>query len=62
MTWLMSICIGQVDSMDWNDENISLVCNLFAQQVSRGNRPNTHLNGVGYDEVIQILSKPKALS
>jgi hypothetical protein len=41
--------------MDWNDENIPLVCKLFTQQVARGNRPNIHLNGVGYDEVIQIF-------
>jgi hypothetical protein len=26
---------GQADSMDWNDENISLVYELSAQQVSR---------------------------
>jgi hypothetical protein len=61
MTWLMSICIGQVDSMDWNDENISLGCKLFAQQVSRGNRPNNHLNGIGYDEVIQIFKQAKGI-
>ncbi|RLM69715.1 L10-interacting MYB domain-containing protein-like [Panicum miliaceum] len=45
------------DSMDWNDENIALVCKLFAQQVLRGNRPNTHLNSVGYDEVIKMFKQ-----
>jgi hypothetical protein len=47
--------------MDWNDENIALVCKLFAQQVLRGNRPNTHLNGVGYDEVIEIFKQAKGI-
>ena len=43
--------------MDWNDEYIAHVCKLFAQQVLRGNRPNTHLNAVGYDEVIAMFKQ-----
>ena len=27
------------------------MCSLFAEQVRKGNRPNTHLNNVGYTEV-----------
>jgi hypothetical protein len=37
--------------MEWNDEYTALVCKLFAKQVRKGNRPNTHLNNVGYTEV-----------
>jgi len=37
--------------MAWNDEHTALVCKLFAEQVRKGNRPNTHLNNVGYTEV-----------
>lgn len=37
--------------MDWNDANLTLACELMAEQVGRGNRPNTHLNTVGYTEV-----------
>jgi hypothetical protein len=47
--------IGQGDAMEWTDEHTTIVCQLFAQQVSKGNRPNTHLNSVGYDEVIQFF-------
>ncbi|KAG2481129.1 hypothetical protein PVAP13_1KG199325 [Panicum virgatum] len=39
------------DQMAWNDEHTALVCKLFAKQVRKGNRPNTHLNNVGYTEV-----------
>ena len=49
--------INQGDSMDWNDEYIAYVCKLFAQQVLRGYRPNTHLNVVGYDEVIAMFKQ-----
>jgi hypothetical protein len=37
--------------IDWNLENTLIVCNLFAEQVSKGNRPNTYLNSVEYAEV-----------
>ena len=38
-------------SAEWNDEHLKVVCELFAEQVRIGNRPNTHLNTVGYAEV-----------
>ncbi|PWZ30367.1 hypothetical protein Zm00014a_001014 [Zea mays] len=39
-------------SMDWLvPEHVSIVCSLFAEQVQKGNRPNTHLNAMGYVEV-----------
>ncbi|GJN40797.1 hypothetical protein PR202_gn00100 [Eleusine coracana subsp. coracana] len=37
--------------IDWNVENTRVLCQLFAEQVARGNRPNTHLNSVGFAEV-----------
>ena len=40
-------------AIEWNEENTRVVTELFADQVNRGNRPNTHLNNVGYDEVIK---------
>jgi hypothetical protein len=44
--------ITQGDSMDWSvSEHVFIVCSLFAEQVQKGNRPNTHLNVVGYTEV-----------
>nr|TKV94236.1 hypothetical protein SEVIR_9G280400v2 [Setaria viridis] len=42
---------GLGDHMDWNDGCTTIVCKLFAEQVRKGNRPNTHLNNVGYFEV-----------
>ncbi|XP_034593565.1 L10-interacting MYB domain-containing protein-like [Setaria viridis] len=39
------------DSIEWIDANTTIICSLFAKQVKKGNRPNTHLNSVGYDEV-----------
>jgi hypothetical protein len=37
--------------IDWNAVNTRQLCKLFAEQVRRGNRPNTYLNSVGYAEV-----------
>ena len=37
--------------IDWNAENTRIVCNLFAEQVEKGNRPSTYLNALGYAEV-----------
>ncbi|CAD6229761.1 unnamed protein product [Miscanthus lutarioriparius] len=37
--------------IDWNSENTRVLCMLFAEQVGKGNRPNTHLNALGYAEV-----------
>ena len=39
------------DSVEWNNENTRMLCELLAEQVLKGNRPNTHLNSVGYNEV-----------
>uniref|UniRef100_A0A0A9BFJ6 Myb/SANT-like domain-containing protein n=1 Tax=Arundo donax TaxID=35708 RepID=A0A0A9BFJ6_ARUDO len=33
---------------EWNDERTKIICELFAEQVRAGNRPNTHLNNIGY--------------
>ncbi|PVH62700.1 hypothetical protein PAHAL_3G373900 [Panicum hallii] len=37
--------------MEWTDDYNRIVCELFTEQVRRGNRPNTHLNTLGYIEV-----------
>ncbi|KAL6653232.1 hypothetical protein ACP70R_012157 [Stipagrostis hirtigluma subsp. patula] len=37
--------------IDWNLENTKILCKLLAEQVGKGNRPNTHLNALGYSEV-----------
>ena len=37
--------------IDWNSGNTRVLCVLFAEQVEKGNRPNTHLNALGYAEV-----------
>ena len=37
--------------IDWNSKNTRVLCMLFAEQVGKGNRPNTHLNALGYAEV-----------
>ena len=37
--------------IDWNIENTRILCGLMAEQVEKGNRPNTFLNSVGYAEV-----------
>ena len=37
--------------IDWNSENTRVLCMLFAEQVGKGNWPNTHLNALGYAEV-----------
>jgi hypothetical protein len=34
--------------IDWNVENTRILCGLMAEQVEKGNRPNTFLNSVGY--------------
>ena len=35
----------------WTDENTSIVTELFAEEVDRGNRSSTHLNNLGYEAV-----------
>jgi hypothetical protein len=37
--------------MDWTDDYLTHICQLMAEQVKNGNRPNTHLNSLGYTEV-----------
>lgn len=46
---------AQGDYIEWNDHHTTVVCSLFAEQVRKGNRPNTHLNNVGYNEVITMF-------
>lgn len=47
--------------MDWVDGYVSLVCNLFAEQIRKGNQPNTHLNNVGITEVSdRFFSQPES--
>jgi hypothetical protein len=41
----------QGDAMDWTDSTLTLICELMAEQVKKGNRSNTHLNTLGYTEV-----------
>lgn len=36
---------------EWNDERTRIICELFVEQVRAGNRPNTHLNNIGYRTV-----------
>ena len=43
--------------IEWNTENTRIICQLFAEQVRRGNRPNTCLNSVGYAEVEKGLKE-----
>jgi hypothetical protein len=38
---------------DWSDENIRIVCEIFSDEVLKGNRANTHLGKTGYMNVIQ---------
>ncbi|XP_066311038.1 L10-interacting MYB domain-containing protein-like [Miscanthus floridulus] len=38
---------------DWTDENVRIVCELFAEQVEIGNRSSTHLNKASFTNVIQ---------
>jgi hypothetical protein len=37
--------------INWNSENTQVLRMLFAKQVGKGNRPNAHLNALGYAEV-----------
>lgn len=40
-------------AVNWNDDNTRIITELFADQVHRGNRPNSHLNNVAYEEIAQ---------
>jgi hypothetical protein len=37
--------------MDRTDAYLTIICQLLAEQVRKGNRLNTHLNTLGYTEV-----------
>ena len=57
MLEMLLIYHGQDDAIDWSGMNTSIICSLFAKQVKKGNRPNTHLNSVGYEEVTETFNK-----
>ncbi|PNT71062.1 L10-interacting MYB domain-containing protein-like [Brachypodium distachyon] len=40
-------------AINWNDDNTRIITELFADQVHRENRPNSHLNNVAYEEISQ---------
>lgn len=40
------------DNADWCDENVKIVCEIFADQVRQKNRSGSHLNKLGYTNVI----------
>jgi hypothetical protein len=50
-------CLGHnnVDSADRCDENLNIVCEIFADEVDKGNRANTHLSKIRYKNVIQMF-------
>jgi hypothetical protein len=37
---------------DCGDDNSRIVCEIFSDEVLKGNRSNTHLNKTGYNNVI----------
>jgi hypothetical protein len=43
------------DQMDWTDEYNQIVCEFMAQQVRKGNKPNIHLNILGFTEVSRMF-------
>lgn len=42
---------------DWSDDNTRIVCEIFVDEVQKGNQANTHLNKAGYNNVIQRFSE-----
>ncbi|XP_008671287.2 uncharacterized protein [Zea mays] len=50
------------DSVDWNEDNTALVCELFAEQVKAHNRSGTHLNKTGYKNVMDKFKEKTGLS
>ncbi|XP_040244552.2 uncharacterized protein [Aegilops tauschii subsp. strangulata] len=52
----------QGDSMEWTDEYVQIVCSLMAEQVGQGNRPNTHLNPLGYNTVSERFYQMTGIS
>lgn len=49
------------NNVEWTDENTRIVCELLTEQVRIGNRSNTHLNKVGYDNVIAKFKEKTGL-
>jgi hypothetical protein len=47
------VCYSNADFVDWCDENLSIVCEIFADEVDKGNQAHTHLSKTGYKNVIQ---------
>jgi hypothetical protein len=43
--------------MDWMDDYLIHICQLMVEQVKKGNRPNTHLNSLGYTELSKRVPK-----
>jgi hypothetical protein len=37
---------------DWGDDNNRIVCEIFADEVLKGNRSSTQLNKTGYNNVV----------
>ncbi|CAN6234381.1 unnamed protein product [Urochloa humidicola] len=50
------------DNADWSDENLRVVCELFAAEVRAKNRSGTHLNRQGYANVIAHFKEKTRLS
>ncbi|XBI48510.1 hypothetical protein VPH35_112225 [Triticum aestivum] len=48
--------------MEWTDEYVQIVCSLMAEQVGQGNRPNTHLNPLGYNTVSERFYQMTGIS
>lgn len=48
---IQCVLLVQMPEAEWNDEHTRIVCELFEEQVRAGNRPNTHLNNIGYRQV-----------
>jgi hypothetical protein len=50
------------DTADWCDENVKIVCELFAEQVRENNRSGSHLSKLGYTNVIEKFKTRTGLS
>lgn len=53
-SFFANIVVSSLISMaTWTDENTRIVCEIFADEVQKGNRAYTHLNKARYKNVIQ---------
>jgi uncharacterized membrane protein len=52
---IVFVCTYQRDAMDWLNYYVSVICELMAEQVGKGYRPNTHINILGYNEVFALF-------